>query len=267
MRQDWSRVAYADQLLIALRQAIQEQCDEEQVAVLFSGGLDSTVIAKLASERCRAHLYTVGVPGSHDLQSGKETAEDLGLDWQGVLLDRKGILGSLPYLADLLGTDSPLVLSFEMPLYVIATEAKEHILITGQGADELFGGYARYSRMSPEELRVALSQDLEGLLTVGAKRERELAEHFGKVVRHPYLHGGVVRMAGGLPLSELVHEGERKKVLREVATRLCLGKAASRPKKAAQYGSGSMKEMKAEARRRGLPLSQLVGSLRHGETL
>lgn len=258
---------YADELLKALRIAVEEQCDEPKVGVLFSGGLDSTVLAKLASERSEVSLYTIGMPGSHDLLVGEETAHGLGLAWQGIVLTRERVRRSLPELASLLATDNPLVLSFEMPLYVVAGMAEEHLLISGQGADELFGGYARYARMDEEELKANLSKDLECLLTVGGTRERDMTRHFGKVMRHPYLHEEVVRMAKGLPMSERIFQGERKKVLREVAALLDLGEAGARPKKAAQYGSGVMREMKAEARRRGVPLSGLVESLRLGETL
>jgi asparagine synthase (glutamine-hydrolysing) len=264
---DWSFVPDAEGLLTALTRAVREDCDQVEVGVLFSGGLDSTVLAKLASDLSHVRLYTIGLPGSHDLVIAEQTASDLGLEWEGIVLDRGQVMEALPHLSAILDTESPLVLSFEMPLYVVASKATEHLLISGQGADELFGGYARYARMSEEELIASLDQDLQGLLTVGAERERRLAGHFGKVIRHPYLHREVVDFAQLLPMSERIHQGERKKVLRDVASLLELGPVISRPKKAAQYGSGVMKEMKAEAKQRGVPLAGLVGSLRQGETL
>lgn len=258
---------HAGELLAVLRRAVAEFCDEAAVGVLFSGGLDSTVIARLASERCHVCLYTMGMPGSHDIAVGRETADELGLDWKGIVLTGERLWLSLPHLASVLGTESPLVLSFEMPLYAVAQEATESLLVSGQGADELFGGYARYARMGEEELSASLAKDLEGLRTVGAGREVELARHFGKTIRHPFLHDGVVRLAKGLPLNERIRDGERKKVLRDVAALLELREVATRPKKAAQYGSGVMKAMKSEAKRRGVPLTELVRSLRDGETL
>jgi asparagine synthase (glutamine-hydrolysing) len=260
-------VANAEEMLKVLERAVGEECDEAEAGILFSGGLDSTVLAKLASARCQVMLYTIGVPGSHDLKVAEETASDLDMRWEGILLDRRDILSALPGISEIIGTDNPLVLSFEMPLYLVSAKAKERLLISGQGADELFGGYARYARMSEAELTLSLDQDLRGLLTVGMERERRLAEHFGKVIRHPYLHRAVVEMAQNLPMSERIHEGERKKVLREVATLLQLGPVSVRPKKAAQYGSGVMREMKSEAKERGVPLSDLVSSLRREETL
>ncbi len=257
----------AEGLLAVLRRAVREECDEPAVGILFSGGLDSTVLARLAAGICHVRLYTIGTPSSHDLRVAKETATDLGLEWEGIVLSPSSIIEALPSLSSIIGTDSPLVLSFEMPLYFVAGVAKERLLVSGQGADELFGGYARYARMGDQELRESLDKDLRELQRTGATRERELARHFGKKVHHPFLNREVVSYARSLALSQCVVDGERKKVLREVATLLDLGLVSSRPKKAAQYGSGVMKEMKAEARRRGVPLAGLVPDLRHGETL
>jgi asparagine synthase (glutamine-hydrolysing) len=260
-------VSHSEDLLLALRTAVKEDCDEAQVGILFSGGLDSTILAMLAAEMTRVRLYTIGVPGAHDLSVSEVTARSMGLDWVPIELDRERILSSLPAMSSILGTENSLVLSFEMPLFIVAQRSDERLLISGQGADELFGGYARYARMGEEELRNSLDADMEGLLTVGSAREKALARHFGKEIRHPYLHHAVLQAAKGIPVTELVRDGERKRVLRAVATILGLEDAASRPKKAAQYGSGVMREMKAEARRRKVPLGQLVPSLRESETL
>lgn len=260
-------VADAYDMLKSLQRAIEEECDRAEAGVLFSGGLDSTVLAKLASARCQIRLYTIGVPECHDLKVAEETASDLDMRWEGILLDRRDIMRALPRISKIIGTDNPMVLSFEMPLYVVSAKAKERLLISGQGADELFGGYARYARMSETELALSLDQDLKGLLTVGMERERKLADHFGKIIRHPYLHRAVVELAQQLPMSERIHDGENKKVLRDVATLLQLGTVAVRPKKAAQYGSGIMREMRSEAKERGIPLADLASSLCLEETL
>jgi asparagine synthase (glutamine-hydrolysing) len=260
-------VADADNMLKVLEGAVKEECDEAEAGVLFSGGLDSTVLAKLASTWCQVRLYTIGMPESHDLKVAEETASDLDMRWEGILLDRRDILRALPRISEIIGTDNPLVLSFEMPLYIVSAMAKERLLISGQGADELFGGYARYARMSEAELSLNLDQDLKSLLTVGMERERKIADAFGKDIRHPYLHRAVVEMAQHLPMSELIRDGERKKVLRDVATLLHLGPVAARPKKAAQYGSGVMRQMRSEAKERGIPISDLASSLRREETL
>ncbi|MEM0449734.1 MAG: asparagine synthase C-terminal domain-containing protein [Methanomassiliicoccales archaeon] len=258
-------VSEAETLLEALRLAVREDCDEPEVGLLFSGGLDSTILAKLAMEFVKVRLYTIGLAGSHDLEAARSSAERLGLEWRPLVLDRERVISSLLPLAKILGTENPLTLSFEMPLYMIAQQAEEHELLSGQGADELFAGYARYKNMPVEMLRRSLRSDLESLLSEGVERERTLAQHFAKKIKHPYLHRKVLEVAGTLQTSHLIEGDERKVILRRVANLLSL-EESSRPKKAAQYGSGVIKVMKIEARRRKVPLKRLIASLRE-ETL
>jgi asparagine synthase (glutamine-hydrolysing) len=255
------RVSDAESLARALRVAIIGMCDEGEAAILFSGGLDSTVVARLASEVCEVKLYTVGVKGAHDLMVSEATARELDLGWEPILVEEEEIISALPELARTISCQDALPLSFEMPLWIGASRAKERTILTGQGADELFGGYARYLRMAPEELISCMEKDQEALLQVGVQRENRIATRFLKEFRYPYLHPDLVRLARSFPAEDFIHEGERKVVLRQVAMLLGLRDAASRPKKAAQYGSGIMKAMRAEARRRGIELNCLMPAL------
>ena len=61
-------------------------------AILFSGGLDSGVVAALASRYCEPALYTVGIEGSIDLQAGEGSAATMGLKWVGIVVDEDTLL-------------------------------------------------------------------------------------------------------------------------------------------------------------------------------
>lgn len=245
-----------------------EMCSGNEAAILFSGGLDSTVVARLASQACRVELYTVGVKGAHDLVIGEKAGKELDLHWVPIVLTEPEIIGALPELAKTIGTENPLTLSFELPLWIGASHVRERLILTGQGADELFGGYARYLRMTPDELATNMANDQETLLRVGIERENRIASRFQKESKYPFLHPSVVNLARTFPKEDFINGEERKVVLRHVATLLGLHAAASRPKKAAQYGSGIMKVMKGEAKRRGIELGRLVPALRQeGETV
>ena len=255
----------AEELLDALRRAVSEYCAGSDVGVLFSGGLDSSVIAQLASEGCRPTLYTIGIEGSHDLAVSEVTAEQMGLDWVGIVLGPEEIIEALPRLAEIIGVDSPLTLSFELPLYFVARKAGQTMLLSGQGADELFGGYAKYLLLTPDELVIRMNEDLEGLMGVGLSMEQAIASKFGKEVRHPYLHHSVVLQARGLSAADCIRGQSRKVILREVASLLSLHEVSLREKKAAQYGSGVMRVMKSEARKKGLSTREFVARvLREG---
>jgi len=258
-------VSYAELLLIAIQDATKEYVDGREVGVLFSGGLDSSIIAKVAADYGRIKLYTIGTEGAHDLQVAHETAVELGLEWVPIVLDEKTIIANLIPLSLLLRDQAPLPLSYEMPLFMVASVSNESILLSGQGADELFGGYSRYLQMDDYQLAEGMKRDIEALLSHGVDNESRIASHFRKQILHPYLHPSVVREASLLPLRQCIDGQSRKVVLRDVARLLGLSQVAERPKKAAQYGSGVMKVMKAEAKRLGVGLRELVPTLEENE--
>ena len=75
-----------ERLLKALREAVKGTMAKGEVGILFSGGLDSGILAALAGDHGDPRLYTVGVEGSHDLRTGRETAEELRLPWTQIAL-------------------------------------------------------------------------------------------------------------------------------------------------------------------------------------
>ncbi len=229
---------------------------------MFSGGLDSTVIAYLAGQVGPVRLYTIGTSGSHDLIVAEETAESLGLDWTPLLLSDREVVDALVPLADIIGIDSPLTLSFELPLFFVCERARETDFLSGQGADELFGGYKRYLSMPEAELKARMGEDVDGLLKDGVSMERRIAHRFAKEILHPFLDPKVVAFARDLPTDACVRGTVRKAILRDAASYLGLDIVVGREKKAAQYGSGVMKVIKAEARRRGVATHDLVSTLR-----
>lgn len=256
---------YAETLLRAIQDAIEEYVTGRPVGILFSGGLDSTVVARIASDYGPVSLYTIGTEGAHDLVVSEKTAAELGLPWNPIVLDEEDIIESLIPLSRLLREPSPLPLSYEMPLYVVASRSKESVLLSGQGADELFGGYSRYLLMDGDQLAKGMRQDLENLLSRGVGDERDIASHFNKQIHHPYLHPAVVKEACLLPPHQCVDGQSRKVVLRDVARLIGLHQVADRPKKAAQYGSGVMRAMKDEAKRMNVGLRDLIPALQEIE--
>ncbi|HEY3419935.1 MAG TPA: asparagine synthase C-terminal domain-containing protein [Methanomassiliicoccales archaeon] len=249
-----------DLLLGTLDEAVRDRIFTGNTGVLFSGGIDSSVVAALAARHSSPSLYTVGVEGASDLTVAKSTAEGLGLDWVGVVVGeeeiRQAIKGMVPFFGS-----SPLTLSFEMPLYLILGVAAEDLLLCGQGADELYAGYSRYRSMEEAQMRATMSHDLEALIAHGMGAEKQAADSFGKMLIHPFLDPEVVKVSLDLPLEMLLRGDENKAILRDVGRALGLGPIADRKKKAAQYGSGIMNAMKKMAKRDGLTLGEMVDRL------
>jgi len=217
----------------------------------FSGGLDSSILAYLHRDDALV-LYTIGVKDSVDMRKAAEISKILGLVLKTIEIDEDSIVEGLRALYHITGPMSPVEFSFELPLYFVLKETKEAALCTGQGADELFGGYAKYLS-APDKME----EDLNKLLNMTAPRERKIAEHFKKELRTPYLSTAVVEFASKVPVYCKIRNGTRKWVLREAARRLGAPDIiVNREKKAAQYGSGTWKLMKKMAKKEALRVDE-----------
>lgn len=246
-------------LIEPLRAVIRDSVsDEGRVDLAFSGGLDSTVLATLAREAAYVTLYTVGYPDSVDMRNAQEAGAILKLPWVPIHLDDDLLVEETRTLLSHFPKLDPVTLSFELPLWTLLQRSQEGVVLAGQGADELFGGYARYEDMVGGALAGAMEEDLVRLLQETLPREEKMARLCGRELRLPYCHAKVLQVV--LAIDPGLRKGSgRKGLLREVAKTLELPEAiVERPKKAAQYGSGVIPNMKRLAKRRGVQLSEFL---------
>jgi asparagine synthase (glutamine-hydrolysing) len=248
-----------------LKAMVQGSRRGSEIAIMFSGGLDSSLLAYLADNHAEypdITLYTVGTRMSHDIISAEKAAKILSLRLMPLEITIQDILSSIPDLAKLIDTDHPVKISYELPLYWGLSHIREDFIMYGQGADELFGGYARYLKMENNDLEIALKKDTDTLLSQGLVMEQNIARHFGKDLHAPYLDEDVVNAALQIPLEFKVREGERKIILKSLAAELGLpSELVNREKKAAQYGSGIIKELRKAAKTRKMGVNDLIGHI------
>jgi asparagine synthase (glutamine-hydrolysing) len=233
----------------AIITAVRLRSDEGVTAL--SGGVDSTLVAKLAGRECVA----VGISGSHDLRQARRAADAIGLSCTYVEIAPQEIEMALPAVVAVIQKKDPLNTGIALTQYFIARWAGEHghqRIITGQGADELFGGYQRY--LETANLAGDLARDIEGLEDQ-ANRDQSVASLHGVYLSMPYLDIRVVRAALAIPAGEKVKNGQRKVPLRKVAERHIPPEFAWYGKKAMQYGSGIWKVLQKLARKNGYKTS------------
>ncbi|MBE6518617.1 MAG: asparagine synthase [Thermoplasmata archaeon] len=253
-----------DNLQNALVSAIKSQVQGEDIAVAFSGGLDSGLVAAIAKEYARSvTLYTSGKDQSYDVVMAQEMSERLGLPWLHIPLTEDNIEARLREMISITGTSSPLTLSFELPLFFVCRTVREKYVLSGQGSDELFAGYSKYIGLSIEELDRMRKADLGKLISSTIPHETKVADHFGRKVLYPYMDSIVTMQVNALDLNELkpADADHRKMLLRQVATNLGYPFIAEKKKKAAQYGSGTMDLVRKVAENKGMTYAELVDSI------
>jgi asparagine synthase (glutamine-hydrolysing) len=233
----------------AIIAAVKLRSDEGITAL--SGGVDSTLVAKLAGRECVA----VGLEDSHDIKQAKYAAGVLGLSCTFVTISETEVAEALPLVIQTIPKKDPVNTGIALTQYFITRWAGEHgyqRIITGQGADELFGGYSRY--MESENLEEDLARDFLGL-EAQARRDQGIAALHKTYLSMPYLDLRVVRAAALIPAHEKVQGTRRKIPLREVAERHIPPDLAWYEKKAMQYGSGVWTTLRKIARKNGYKTS------------
>ncbi|HEX9906904.1 MAG TPA: asparagine synthase-related protein [Thermoplasmata archaeon] len=245
-------------LLEALRMSVRELVrGESHVAVAYSGGIDSSVIAALASEVADVKCYSAVMPGSHDARNVRASAdaENISLD---VIMVSDNLLKELVVkVTALVGHESPMAAAYTIPLIAVVNAAKEGVVLAGNGADELFGGYAKY--LTNPDPRKQMGIDLEKAVAE-TEALRQYTSRCEKTIEFPFLSARVQGLANSIAIERKIQGTSRKVVLREVARELGLP-SQDRPKKAAQYSSGVLRGMERLAKAEGKSIYSWIGSL------
>jgi len=136
-----------------LRDALEDSVKRQLVAdvpvgVFLSGGLDSSTVSALARRQVSGPLQTfsVGFEGPDavsELPAAREIADFLGSDHHELMMDPGEVARDLEQIID--GLDTPLADPTAIPTWYMSKLAREQVTValSGEGADEIFGGYAR----------------------------------------------------------------------------------------------------------------------------
>jgi asparagine synthase (glutamine-hydrolysing) len=138
----------ADELRTRLRDSVRMHLIADvPVGVLLSGGIDSSTIAALAAEESseRVSTFTIGFEerGFDEREPARLVAKRYGTDHHELVL-RPDVAQLLPELVE--AFDEPFADHSAIPTYLVSKLAREHVKValSGEGGDELFGGYNYY---------------------------------------------------------------------------------------------------------------------------
>jgi asparagine synthase (glutamine-hydrolysing) len=255
--------AAAKKLRRLLQKSVKQRVSGlEEVAVAFSGGLDSSIIAFLAKKfGVEVHLISVSLKNQPEIEHAKKAAEALNLPLQIHLYSEKAVEKVLPRVLWLIEDANPVKTSIGIPVFWTAEEASKmgfRVMLAGQGADELFGGYKRYLndylRYGEESVRKTVFNDIAGMYENNFERDSKICNFHNVELRLPFATYQLAKFATSLPLQlkiESPNDLLRKTVLRKVAEGIGLPRfIVKKPKRAIQYATGVNKVIKKLAKKK-----------------
>jgi asparagine synthase (glutamine-hydrolysing) len=243
-----------DGVLAAIRDAMvlsvqRRMMSDVEVGVFLSGGLDSAIVAAIAAEYTRRRgqvlpTFAVGTEDSGDLIAARRVAEYIGSDHHEVIATPESINDELDNAVEVIEHYDPALVRSAVPNLLLAREAakKVKVVLTGEGADELFAGYSYVHTKEfedPDALHAELVRSLEQLHHLNLQRCDRTTMYFGLEAREPFLDTDVVRTALRIPPEWKMLTGGRaeKAMLREAFTGWLPDELLWRGKE--QFGDGS----------------------------
>lgn len=177
------------------------------VGVLLSGGVDSSIVtavaSRLATERgWRLPTFAVGLDGSGDLAAARKVAEHAGTDHHELIYTAEEAIDLVPQIIAELESFDPTLVHSAVPHHMVNNLASQHVtvVLAGEGADELFAGYAHYGQhQAGADLHKDLLSTIEGMHIGGLQRVDRIAGAHGLEPRVPFLEQDVVELALALP--------------------------------------------------------------------
>jgi asparagine synthase (glutamine-hydrolysing) len=250
-------VALKDALYAAVSETISEF---HRVAVAFSGGVDSSILAKICHDLSEhVTLLTVGFSGSHDINFSKRIASKMSMEHKVWEIDYADFKENVQRIQQVIRCKNTSHVENCIAYFYICRLAKQNqlsIVFSANGCDELFCGYDEYRAVyhrGEAEISRLMDKKIANEFTLMEEIEI-LTAQLGVQVRQPFLSPSFIRFAKTIPLDQKIkgpNDMTRKHILRWTA--LAIGvpeESSTRPKKALQYGSSIHKYFKKIERNR-----------------
>jgi asparagine synthase (glutamine-hydrolysing) len=225
----------------------REMMADVPVGVFLSGGLDSSLIAAIAA-RCASregrtlHTFAVGTSDSPDLGAARLVAEQLGTEHHERVYEPDELRRLLPDVIESIESYDPSLVRSALPNFLLADLASQSVkvVLTGEGADELFAGYEYVRAIADHgELHDELVRTIDGLHSLNLQRCDRVTMAHGLEARVPFLDLDMIALGVGLPAEWKLSGPDQpeKRLLREAFEGWLPHEILWREK--AQFGDGS----------------------------
>ncbi|WP_457616985.1 asparagine synthase B [Lutibacter sp.] len=250
-----------DEIKDALEAAVHRQLmSDVPYGVLLSGGLDSSVTSAIAKKYAekrvesgdtqdawwpQLHSFSVGLEGSPDLEAAKKVADHIGTVHHEIKFTIQEGLDAIRDVIYNLETYDITTIRASTPMYLMARVIKSmgvKMVLSGEGADELFGGYLYFHKApSAEEFHKETVRKLKKLHMYDCLRANKSLAAWGIEGRVPFLDKEFMDVAMRINPQDKMINGERmeKWVVRKAFESYLPESVAWRPKEQFSDGVGS----------------------------
>lgn len=187
-----------------------------EVGTFLSGGIDSSIVTALAAREIPTiRAFTVGMEGSVDVEMARKVADFLGIEHVVKTFTVDDMLELLPEAIYYIESYNPSMVTGAVVTLMCSQLAVEHgikVVLCGEGADELLGGYSAVRALSFLDLRRKLEKLLANLHKTELKRLDRMSMAATLEARVPFLDREFLEYAFNLPSDEKIKEVDGKRI-------------------------------------------------------
>ena len=246
----------------ALYDAVSESISEiPRVAVAFSGGVDSSLLAKICHHlKKQVTLVTIGFSGSHDINFSKRIASKMGMNHKVYEIDYDDFEKNLQHVREVVKCKNTSHIENCIAYLYICRLAKQNnldVVLSANGCDELFCGYDRYRSAyhhgGEAEIHMLMDHNIANEYAL-IEEIKIVTNQLDVQVRQSFLSTNFIQFAKTIPIDRKIKGADdmiRKHILRQIALEIGVPEeSAMKPKKALQYGSYIHKYFQKTEKRR-----------------
>ena len=177
---------------------------DRPIGCLLSGGLDSSLVAAIASKICkkngtRLHTFSIGMDGSTDEIYAKQVAEHIGSIHTHVKFDEHVWLQAINHIIQIVESYDVTTIRATTGQYLLAKWISENTLIksllNGDGSDESFGGYRYFLKApSPKEYHLEILKLISEIHMYDVQRSDRGTSDNGIEARVPFLDRDLIKL-------------------------------------------------------------------------
>ena len=193
---------------------------EVPVGSFCSGGLDSSLVAAIAAEEIpHLHTFVVGMKDekgdvSDDIKAARIAAGHIGSTHHELIFTEEDYYRALPTVIQKLQSYDPSLVRCAVPCYFTCKLAADYVtvVLTGEGADELFAGYHYMKHFPAHKLNLEARRCIENLHNINLQRADRMGMLFSLELRVPFLDVDMVDLSMKIPHELKIREHNGAKI-------------------------------------------------------